>query len=131
MRRVTDLIVSRDVCAISQLECASSETGGWPPHGGLNNPVQRGFGMSAEIESQARMDLAKVLPNQPSADQLMLDADMADEYGLTSLNKVLFLMSVCDDTGVSVSAFTEPDVARMRTLADVVAALSEHAGPAA
>jgi acyl carrier protein len=87
--------------------------------------------MSVEIESLARIDLAKVLPNQPSADELMLDADMADEYGLTSLNKVLFLMSVCDDTGVSVSAFTEPDVAQMRTLADVVAALSKHAGSAA
>ena len=54
--------------------------------------------------------------------------DLADGYGLTSLNKVVFLMSTCDDTGVSVGAFTEPDVAGMHTLRDVVDALARHAG---
>jgi hypothetical protein len=36
-------------------------------------------------------------------------------------------MSACDDTGVSLSTFTEPDVARMRTLRDVTVALASHA----
>lgn len=40
--------------------------------------------------------------------------------------KVLFLMSVCDDTKVSLSSFTEADVAEMRTLRDVVAALAKY-----
>jgi len=57
-----------------------------------------------------------------------LNLDMTDGYGLTSLNKVLFLMAVCDETGVGLSAFTEADVAAMRTLGDVVAALAAHAG---
>jgi hypothetical protein len=56
---------------------------------------------------------------------------MADGYGLTSLNKVIFLMSACDDTGVSLAEFTEPDVAGMRTLRDVVTALARFAGTAA
>ncbi len=56
---------------------------------------------------------------------------MADGYGLTSLNKVVFLMSVCDDTEVSLSSFTEPDVAAMRTLRDVVTALAKFAGTVA
>lgn len=56
---------------------------------------------------------------------------MASGYGLTSLNKVLFLMSACDDANVSLSSFTEADVAGMRTLRDVVTALSQHAGTAA
>jgi hypothetical protein len=55
---------------------------------------------------------------------------MAEVYGLTSLNKVIFLMSVCDDTNVSLAEFTEPDVARMRTVRDVVNALSEFANGA-
>ncbi|MEO7287157.1 MAG: acyl carrier protein [Jatrophihabitantaceae bacterium] len=65
-----------------------------------------------------------------TAAELELTANMADAYGLTSLNKVLFLMSVCTETRVELSAFTEADVAAMATLGDVVTALSAHA-PAA
>lgn len=84
-----------------------------------------------DIETTARDNLARVLESDTRPEDLDLDTDMADGYGLTSLNKVLFLMSVCDDTGVSLSEFTEPDVAAMRTLRDVTAALSRHAGTAA
>jgi hypothetical protein len=84
-----------------------------------------------EIETAAREDLARVLESGLEPPDLDLDLDMADGYGLTSLNKVLFLMSVCDDTKVSLSSFTEPDVAGMRTLRDVVTALAKCAGTAA
>lgn len=86
---------------------------------------------SVDIETTARDNLARVLASDLGPEDLDLDLDMADGYGLTSLNKVLFLMSVCDDTGVSLSEFTEPDVASMRTLRDVTAALTRHAGTAA
>lgn len=77
-----------------------------------------------DIEQTAREALASVLePGRPPAD-LDLDADMSEGLGLTSLNKVIFLMSVCDDTRVSLSAFTEADVAGMHTLRDVVGALT-------
>lgn len=80
-----------------------------------------------DIEVVAREDLARVLESGPEPADIDLDADMADGLGLTSLSKVIFLMSVCDDTQVSLSAFTESDVARMRTLRDVVKALSQDA----
>ena len=86
--------------------------------------------MRADVETAARRNLAGVLTGV-AADDIDLDLDMVDAYGLTSLNKVLFLMSACDDTGVSLTAFTEPDVARMRTLRDVTAALERHAGTVA
>jgi hypothetical protein len=88
--------------------------------------------LRADLETAARRNLAGVLSDVEPED-IDLDLDMVDGYGLTSLNKVLFLMSACDDTGVSLTAFTEPDVARMRTLRDVTAALERHAengGPA-
>jgi hypothetical protein len=85
----------------------------------------------AEIAAAAREDLAKVLDPPALAAGLELDVDMADGYGLTSLNKVLFLMSVCDDTAVPLSSFTETDVAAMRTLRDVITALAKYAGTAA
>jgi acyl carrier protein len=77
-----------------------------------------------DIEQTAREALASVLePGRQPAD-LDLDTDMSDGLGLTSLNKVIFMMSVCDDTRVSLAAFTEADVAGMRTLRDVVGALT-------
>jgi hypothetical protein len=84
-----------------------------------------------QIEAAARAGLARVLDSGARPADLDPDLDMADDYGLTSLNKVLFLMSVCDDTQVSLAAFTEPDVAGMRTLRDVVTALAACAGTAA
>jgi acyl carrier protein len=80
-----------------------------------------------DIESVAREDLVRVLESGPLPTDIDLDVDMADELGLTSLNKVIFLMSVCDDTQVSLSAFTESDVAGMRTLRDVITALAKNA----
>jgi hypothetical protein len=87
--------------------------------------------MHADFESAARENLARVLDTRIAPSELDLNTDLADGYGLTSLNKVLFLMSVCDDTGVSVSAFTEPDVAAMRTLRDVTEALTRTVGTVA
>jgi hypothetical protein len=80
------------------------------------------------IETAARECLARVLESDVEPADLDPDLEMAEGYGLTSLNKVLFLMSACDDTSVSLSAFTEADVAAMRTLRDVVTALGQHAG---
>jgi hypothetical protein len=83
------------------------------------------------IEATAREGLARVLESGVPPADLDLDLEMADGYGLTSLNKVLFLMSVCDESGVSLSSFTETDVAAMRTLRDVTTALGKYAGSAA
>jgi acyl carrier protein len=79
------------------------------------------------IERTARDCLAPVLDVETAPADLSLDLDLVTGYGLTSLNKVLFMTSVCDATGVAVSHFTEQDLASMRTLGDVVAALSRHA----
>jgi acyl carrier protein len=87
--------------------------------------------MHADIESTARDNLVRVLEPDIRPEDLDLDLDMGAGYGLTSMNKVLFLMSVCDETGVELSSFTEPDVAGMRTLRDVTAALARHAGTVA
>ena len=82
-----------------------------------------------DIEAIVRDGLANVIESDIKPDAINPDLDMADGYGLTSLNKVIFLMSVCDDTQVSLTEFTEPDVARMRTVRDVVTALSRFAEP--
>jgi amino acid adenylation domain-containing protein len=83
---------------------------------------------TVEIAGVVRENLARVLADGLSPADFDPDLDLTDGYGLTSLNKVLFLMAVCDETGVGLSAFTEADVAAMGTLGDVVAALAAHAG---
>lgn len=82
------------------------------------------------IESAARDALARVLESDVTPADIDANIDMAEGLGLTSLNKVIFLMSVCDETQVSLSAFTEADVAKMRTLRDVILALASNQGAA-
>ena len=55
-----------------------------------------GYSMRADIVTAARENLVTVLDSGLVAADLDLTVNMADGYGLTSLNKVLFLMSVCD-----------------------------------
>jgi len=83
-----------------------------------------------DLEVLVRDGLVRVLDSDVAPDDLDPDLDLADDYGLTSLNKVIFLMSVCDDSQVSLTEFTESDVAEMRTVRDVVTALSRRAGTA-
>lgn len=84
-------------------------------------------GDSADLERVARDNLARVLDVEITPEDIGLDLDLVRDYGLTSLSKVLFMTSVCDETGVSVSHFTEQDVAQLRTLRDVVTALTRYA----
>jgi amino acid adenylation domain-containing protein len=97
----------------------------------LDNLTSEAGAADMKIETVAREGLARVLDTEVDPADQDPDLDLADGYGLTSLNKVVFLMSACDDTGVSLSEFTEPDVAGMRTLRDVVTALARFAGTAA
>ncbi|MFF0161849.1 acyl carrier protein [Streptomyces sp. NPDC005263] len=82
--------------------------------------------MRSDIESAARDNLSAVLTPPVGPDDLDLDADMAGTYGLTSLNKVLFLTEVCEATDVDLANFTEHDLAEMTTLRSVAEALTRH-----
>ena len=82
--------------------------------------------MQTNVAHIARDSLARSLGAGVQPQELELDFDLAREYGLTSLNKVLFLTSLCDETGVDLSTFTEIDVARMRSLRDVIEAYAPH-----
>lgn len=84
--------------------------------------------MHDDLERSARDHLTRVLDSGIAPDAVDLDVDLVDGYGLTSLNKVLFLTSLCEDTRIALAQFTEQDVARMRTLRDVTLALGPYAG---
>ncbi|WP_222426496.1 acyl carrier protein [Amycolatopsis rhizosphaerae] len=88
-------------------------------------------GPAGEVENAVRENLARVLGDGLAPGAFEPDRDLADDYGLTSMKKVMFLMAACDDAGVALESFTEPDVAAMRTLRDVTSALARHAGAVA
>jgi acyl carrier protein len=82
--------------------------------------------MASDIDAIARANLTKVLGNGAAPEDIDPDVDMED-YGLTSLEKILFLTATCEGTGVELSAFTERDLDRMRTLRDVIGAVGARA----
>jgi acyl carrier protein len=80
-----------------------------------------------EVERIVREGFARVL-NEPELQpgRIDIDREMSD-YGLTSLNKILLITSVCDEAQVDLFHFTEHDLARMRTPRDVIEALNRVA----
>ena len=84
--------------------------------------------MSSVHEQTVRQHFVLVLP-ELDAENLDLHADMVDHYGLTSLNKVLLLMALFDALKVSLATFTEDDLARLRTLSDVMTAIHARSAP--
>jgi hypothetical protein len=87
--------------------------------------------MSGNIEQVVRRDFIRMVSTSDGPEELDLDLDLVDDYGLTSLNKVLFLTSVCENTGVALAHFTEHDLAEMRTLRNVTEALAKYSETAA
>lgn len=80
--------------------------------------------MSVNLETIARQKLAAVLTSPSESGQLDASANMRDAYGLTSLNKILFITSLCQEAGISLAGLTEDDLAHMNTLDDVIRILA-------
>jgi hypothetical protein len=83
--------------------------------------------LSTDLDTLARKTLSQVLRDHPDPASLDLGENLVETYGITSLNKVLFLTSLCKAADVGLDNFTEDDLAGMRTLGNVVDALRPHA----
>jgi acyl carrier protein len=77
------------------------------------------------IETVVSQDLARLISAPAhAADAVDLDAELYGHYGLTSLNMVLLMTSVCEKTKTSLIHFTEDDIARLQTPRDIVSLIS-------
>ena len=72
----------------------------------------------SDLQSIVKRNLAELL--DIDIDRIALDASLSDEYGLTSLNLVVLVTTLCDETGTPVFNFTDEDIANLRTPRDVV-----------
>lgn len=52
-------------------------------------------------------------------DRIDIDSNFFDDYGLTSLNLVILITNICEETDTPVFKFTDNDIANLRTLRDV------------
>jgi acyl carrier protein len=77
------------------------------------------------IETVVSQDLARLI-SAPThrVDAVDFDADLYGHYGLTSLNMVLLMTSVCEKTKTALIHFTEDDIARLQTPRDIVSLIS-------
>lgn len=80
----------------------------------------------ATLELTARKNLASALATSVKPEELDATLNMREDYGLTSLSKILFITSLCNEMGISLGCLTEDDLARMHTLADVTDILDKH-----
>ena len=72
----------------------------------------------SDLQSIVKRNLAELL--DIDIDRIALDASLSDEYGLTSLNLVVLVTTLCDETGTPVFNFTDEDIANLRAPRDVV-----------
>jgi acyl carrier protein len=79
-----------------------------------------------KLETIARQKLAASLSTDIDATQLDLKENMSDIYGLTSLNKILFITSLCNEMNIDLSNFTEDDLGNMQTLGNIIDILNKH-----
>jgi hypothetical protein len=78
--------------------------------------------MATEVEAAVMDVFVRLMPDLAHV-EVEPSVDMVEAYGLTSLNKVLLVMSLCDELAVDVTTLSELDLIEMRTLADVAAAM--------
>jgi acyl carrier protein len=78
------------------------------------------------IETVVSQDLARLTSGTTHGDASVdFDADLYGHYGLTSLNMMLLMTSVCEKTKTALIHFTEQDIARLQTPRDIVSLISK------
>ncbi|CAM4462790.1 phosphopantetheine-binding protein [Nocardia ninae] len=82
--------------------------------------------MHADIAEFTRRRLAALAVADVTPEELDPDVDLVRSYGLTSLNKVVLLTSVCHRAGVDLTVLTDDDLARMLTLREIVDTVARY-----
>lgn len=78
-----------------------------------------------KLDSIIKSNLAKTLKKKPdAAEQLNMDEDLMYGYGLTSLDMIMLMSSICNDAGISLTELAEDDLGKIRTTRDIEALLA-------
>ncbi|HBG98947.1 MAG TPA: hypothetical protein DDY29_09565 [Rhodobacteraceae bacterium] len=77
-----------------------------------------------ELETQVRESIARLAAVAP--EDIEMEARLETALGFTSMKMVLLVTGLCQTTGVSLTAFTEDDLAAMTTPAAIVGHLARE-----
>ncbi|MGB8843144.1 MAG: acyl carrier protein [Aliidongia sp.] len=72
----------------------------------------------SNLPSIVSRHLAKLLAID--ADRIALDGDLFADYGLTSLNILMLMTGLCEETNTPLYNFTDKDIAKLKTPLHVV-----------
>ncbi|NNH68372.1 acyl carrier protein [Nocardia uniformis] len=82
--------------------------------------------MHADIAEFTRRRLAALTAADVTPGELDPDVDLVRSYGLTSLNKVVLLTSVCRRAGVDLTLLSDDDLAQMLTLREIIDTIARY-----
>lgn len=81
----------------------------------------------SNLETIVRQNLYKVLrPRPKSAEDLDLGKRFTQEFGLSSLDRILLMTAVCDELDISLMMFGEEDVANLTTPRNLIDSLQSR-----
>lgn len=81
-----------------------------------------------DIERIVRERLCTTLNRSSDTCGLLdLDHSLGSEYGLSSLDLIVLMSSVCDEAEVPLTALSEDDIAALQTPSDIVSLLASKA----
>jgi len=79
----------------------------------------------SRIETIVRRCLCLTLKRPVDQVELLnLDEDLMYGFGLTSVDRIMLMTSVCADAGVQLTHFNEDDIGQLRTPSDIVMLLT-------
>ncbi|KYF48834.1 hypothetical protein BE08_40805 [Sorangium cellulosum] len=73
------------------------------------------------IESVVEACCRELLGAMRREDPFDVRGRLVEDYGLSSLQLVTLVTTVCEETGLPLTALTERDIARMKTAGDIAA----------
>lgn len=77
----------------------------------------------SDIEATVQQCYRDLLGLPRRDEPLDLGRRLIEDDALSSLQLITFVTTVCEDCGVPLTALTEQDIARMKTLADIISIL--------
>ncbi len=81
----------------------------------------------SDIEAIVRERLSKALNRNPDQGRLLnLDDSLGLEYGLSSLDLIVLMSSVCTDAEVPLTDLSEDDIGALQTPSDIVSLLTSR-----
>jgi acyl carrier protein len=77
------------------------------------------------VESMVEKCCRELLGTMRQEEPIDMHRRLVEDYGLSSLQLVTLVTTVCEESGLPLTVLTERDIARMKTAGDIVAIIQD------